>query len=249
MQMTTEARAWLDATVRRILARHPLGDAERAGITYELMSHLHAAGEARATAAGRSEVSREDLEAALAQAGGEAQLAAAFVQPLARPTERVLFWRRLGAFAVDAVLLGVALTFVHNVITFLVVPFVGGPAPPPAHVEEIKDLWGLMPWGYHGATLHVAVQALIAVASAVAVLGYFTWFEGREGRSLGKRAFELRVMRADGRPMTPREAFIRNLLKLSPGFLVVETLLMLVAFREDKQRVSDKIAGTIVVRA
>jgi hypothetical protein len=45
MQMTTDARAWLDATVRRILARHPLGDAERAGITYELMSHLHAAGE------------------------------------------------------------------------------------------------------------------------------------------------------------------------------------------------------------
>ena len=83
MQMTTEARTWLDSTVRRILARHPLGDAERAGITYELMSHLHAAGEARATAAGRSEVAREDLEAALLEAGGENGLAAAFVEPLA----------------------------------------------------------------------------------------------------------------------------------------------------------------------
>lgn len=59
MQMNTEARAWLDTTVRRILARHPLGDPERAGITYELMSHLHAAGEAHAEAAGRTEVTRE----------------------------------------------------------------------------------------------------------------------------------------------------------------------------------------------
>src|SRR5439155_4756148 len=91
MQMTTEARTWLDSTVRRILARHPLGDAERTGITYELMSHLHAAGEARATAAGRSEVAREDL-------------AAAFVEPLAKPVERVLFGRRLGAYVIDMII-------------------------------------------------------------------------------------------------------------------------------------------------
>ncbi len=119
MQMTTDARAWLDATVRRILARHPLGDAERAGITYELMSHLHAAGEARSTAAGRSEVTREDLEAALAEAGGDDGLATAFTQPLAKPVERVLFGRRLGAFAIDALLLGIVLEFVHSMLVFL----------------------------------------------------------------------------------------------------------------------------------
>src|SRR5439155_1700648 len=79
------------------------GDAERAGITYELMSHLHAAGEARATAAGRSEVAREDLEAALLEAGGENGLAAAFVEPLAKPVERVLFGRRLGAYVIDLI--------------------------------------------------------------------------------------------------------------------------------------------------
>src|SRR5919199_48833 len=109
MQMSIEARAWLDETVRRILARHSLGDAERAGITYELMSHLHAAGEARATAAGRSEVTRDDLEAALADAGGDEGLAAAFVHPLTTPVERVLFGRRLVAFALDALLLGLVL--------------------------------------------------------------------------------------------------------------------------------------------
>src|SRR5687768_8381338 len=111
MQMTTPARTWLDAAVRRILARHPLGDAERAGVTYELMSHLHGAGEAHAAAAGHTEVAQEDLEAALAEAGGEEALAAAFVQPLAKPVRRVLFWRRAVAFAIDALLIGIALSF------------------------------------------------------------------------------------------------------------------------------------------
>ena len=245
MQMTTEARAWLDATVRRILARHALGDAERAGITYELMSHLHAAGEARATAARRREVAREDLEAALAEAGGDNGLAAAFVQPLAKPMERVLFWRRLGAFAIDAFLLGIALAFVHGALTFFLSPLMGGPAPRPYD----ESLWGLMPWGFHDPALPVALQALIAFASGATVLGYFTWFEAHEGRSLGKRALELRVMRVDGRPMTYRESLLRNLVKVAPLLLILDTIIMLIAFRDKKQRVSDKIADTIVVRA
>jgi uncharacterized RDD family membrane protein YckC len=245
MQMTTDARAWLDATVRRILARHPLGDAERVGSTYELMSHLHAAGEARASAAGRGEVTREDLEAALAEAGGEDGLAAAFIQPLAKPVQRVLFGRRLGAFAIDALLLGIALGFVHGTLVFLLEPLMGGPGP----ASHRLDLWWLMPWGYHDPALPVAFQAVIAGASALTVLGYFTWFEAHEGRTPGKRALELRVMRVDWRPVTYRESFIRNLVKVVVPLLFLDTLLMLVAFGDDRQRGSDKLAETVVVRA
>ena len=125
--------------------------------------------------------------------------------------ERVLFGRRLGAFAVDVLLLGIALTFVHEVLVFL--------------------------------------QVVIAGASALTVLGYFTWFEAHEGRTVGKRALELRVMRVDGRPMTYRESLIRNLVKLTPPLLLLDTLLMLIAFGDDRQRGSDKIAETVVVRA
>jgi uncharacterized RDD family membrane protein YckC len=246
MQMTTDARAWLDATVRRILARHPLGDAERAGITYELMSHLHAAGEARAAAAGRSEVTRNDLEAALAEAGGDEGLATAFIQPFAKPVERVLFGRRLGAFAVDVLLLGIVLTFVHEVLVFLLEPLLDGRG---AASQDMDAWWQLLPWGYHDPTLPVALQVVIAGVSALTVLGHFTWFEAHEGRTLGKRALELRVMRLDGRPMTYRESFIRNLVKLTPPLLLLDTLLMLIAFGDDKQRGSDKIAETVVVRA
>jgi uncharacterized RDD family membrane protein YckC len=245
MQMTPEAHAWLDATVRRILARHPLGDAERAGVTYELMSHLHAGGEARALALGHSEVSREDLQAALAEAGGEAGLEVAFVQPMAKPVERVLFWRRLGAFAIDALLILIAVGFVHGAVTMLLHPLIHGPAP----VRPESGLWAFFPWGYHDSTLPVALQALIGLASGGAVILYFTWLEGHEGRTFGKRALELRVMRVDGLPMTYREALLRNVVKLAPPLLVLDTLFMLLAFQKERQRVSDRFAGTIVVKA
>jgi uncharacterized RDD family membrane protein YckC len=248
MQMTTDARAWLDGTVRRILARHPLGDAERVGITYELMSHLHAAGEARAAAGGRGEVTLEDLQAAFAEAGGEDGLVAAFIQPLSKPVQRVLLGRRLGAFAIDAVLLGIVLTFVHGMLVFLLQPFLGG-AGPASHDAEMSGWWQLMPWGYHDTHLPVALQVVVAWASAVVVLGYFTWFEAHEGRTPGKRALELRVMRVDGRPVTYRESFIRSLAKLAVPLLLLDTLVMLLAFPEDRQRGSDKIAETVVVRA
>jgi hypothetical protein len=57
------------------------------------------------------------------------------------------------------------------------------------------------------------------------------------------------ILRVDGRPMTCREAVIRNLVKVAPPLLVLDTLIMLIAFGADKQRVSGKLAGTVVVRA
>lgn len=246
MQMTPDARAWLDATVRRILARYHLGDAERGGITYEVMSHLHAAGEAKAKAAGRTEVAREDLEAALAKAGGEEGLAQAFVQPLAKPLERAPLGPRLGAFVIDAFLLGIAMGFLHGSIAFLLEPVYGHAV----HAQTTAEwgLWRLVPWGFHDFG-PPALQAIILVASAAAVLGYFTWLEGKEGRSLGKRALDLRVVRVDGQPMAPREALLRNLAKVVPLLLLLDTLLMLLTSPEQRQRVSDRLAGTIVVRA
>ena len=233
MQMTTEARTWLDSTVRRILARHPLGDAERTGITYELMSHLHAAGEARATAAGRSEVAREDL-------------AAAFVEPLAKPVERVLFGRRLGAYVIDMIIVFIGIGLIQQLLDF--VPgahlfFEVAPAPP---LWRINSLW--YPWG-QDPTLSYGLQALFALASGAWVIGYFAWTEAHGGRSLGKRALKLQVMRVDGGPITFRESILRNLVKLSPPLLFLDVVIMLLAFAKDKQRVSDRIAGTIVVKA
>lgn len=245
MQMTTEARAWLDDMVRRVLARHPVRDPERAGVTYELMSHVHGAAERKAAEAGRDVIDVDHVRTAVLDMGGEDELARAFVQPVAAPVERVLFWRRAGAFAIDVGVILIALAVVHRLVEALLMPFY------PTWVSTPHDdsLWGLFPWGFHDSALPGPVQALIAVASAALVMTYFTWTEGTEGRSLGKRALGLRVVRVDGAPMTPREGFLRNLAKLQPFILILDTLIMLLAFRQEKQRVSDRVADTIVVRA
>lgn len=247
MQMTTDARAWLDATVKRILARHPLGDAERMGITYELMSHLHAAGEARAVAAGRAEVSREDLEAALAEAGGEAGLAAAFVQPLSRPLVPAPLGRRFAALAIDGIAVVLGLTALHTAIE-VALRLVANVVPAGGTGPFTGPTW-LLPWGYHDPALAPWFQAVYTAASSALVLAYFAWFEANEGRTLGKRAMELRVVRADGAPATRRDAILRNVAKVSPPIFALDVLGGLLAFAKDRQRVSDRIAGTIVVRA
>jgi len=183
------------------------------------------------------------------EAGGDESLAAAFVQPLAKPVERVLFWRRAGAYAIDVLLLFIALGALHGLLTLLLAP--DGPNGTGGDDAGLQDRDGwitALPWGYHDPALPVWVQAIIAGASALLVLGYFTWLESREGRSLGKRALGLRVVRVDGNPMTVRAAFLRNLVKLSPLLLILDTIVMLVAFKKDRQRVSDKVAETIVIR-
>ncbi|MBW3581911.1 MAG: RDD family protein [Euryarchaeota archaeon] len=243
MQMTPDARTWLDETVRRILARYALGDPERAGVTYEIMSHLHAAGEARALQAGHAEVTRQDLELALVDSGGESALADAIVLPLARPIERARFGPRLGAFLIDTFLLLIAVSFVHSAATIAFGHFSHG-----FGNANSTGLEWLVPWGYHDLRLPAYVQAAISAATTIVILGYYGWFEKHEGRSLGKRALGLRVMRIDGAPMTYRESILRNLVKLNPFLLFLDTLVMLVFLHKDRQRVSDKIVDTIVVQ-
>jgi uncharacterized RDD family membrane protein YckC len=136
----------------------------------------------------------------------------------------------------------------------LLLPFFGGGGPGYAQGQALpRDAthgwFAFLPWGFHDPTMALAGQAIIALASAALVLGYFTWTEGKDGRSLGKRAVDLRVVREDGRPITPRDAFVRNLVKVAPPFLLLDTLLMLLASPERKQRISDRVAGSVVVRA
>ncbi|MBL9076897.1 MAG: RDD family protein [Planctomycetes bacterium] len=69
----------------------------------------------------------------------------------------------------------------------------------------------------------------IGAAMLVAFLlrhGYFTWFEARwNGRTPGKRLFHLRVVRADGGPLTVETVLARNLTREVELFLPLTVLL------------------------
>lgn len=238
MRLSTEAQGWLNATVQRIMARHHLSEPERAGVHYELMSHLHAAGEGKAQEAGRTEIAMGDLQAALLEMGGEEALAQAFVVPRAKPLVRGGVIKRTGAVIVDYILIAlawVAVGFFAFVTGLFLWPLSGFGRFQP---------WG--PWDWFDSGPGGAVFFLL---TCLLVLGYFTFFEARDGRSFGKQVFGLRVQKVDGSPIGQREALLRNLVKVFPPLLVLDALFLLVFFNSEKQRVSDRLAETVVVEA
>lgn len=96
-------------------------------------------------------------------------------------------------------------------------------------------------------TWAVAVLGLLAFAF---FWGYYIFFEMIwNGQSPGKRWVGLRVIRADGTPITLSETIIRNLIRLIdflPAYYGVGVVTMFV--NEQSRRLGDLAAGTVVVR-
>lgn len=94
-----------------------------------------------------------------------------------------------------------------------------------------------------------ALFALIGILSLLTIV-YHTAFEFVwNGQTPGKRAVGIRVVGANGLPMTTTGALLRNLLRLFdffPGFYGLGLLMLFASKRE--QRLGDLAAGTVVIR-
>jgi len=80
--------------------------------------------------------------------------------------------------------------------------------------------------------------------------GYYIYFEGTYGQTIGKMALDIVVVTEDGNPIDYGPAAIRTLLRIVdilPVFYLVGFIAMLVTDR--KQRLGDIVADTVVVRA
>ncbi len=94
------------------------------------------------------------------------------------------------------------------------------------------------------------VIALIGLISFFFFWGYYIFFEMLwNGQSPGKSIVKLRVIRADGTPITLTESLVRNLVRLI-DFLPVYYGVGVIAMFINKQsrRLGDLAAGTLVVR-
>lgn len=91
-------------------------------------------------------------------------------------------------------------------------------------------------------------HTVAATLAAIAVeLSYFFLAESLTGRTLAKLLLGLRVVRRDGRPLTPQAVAARTLLRL------IETnplgLIVMVLSGRRRQRIGDLLGGTVVTRA
>ena len=79
--------------------------------------------------------------------------------------------------------------------------------------------------------------------------GYYALFESLwSGRTPGKRAMRIRVVREGGHPLTVRDALLRNLLRAADWMPAMYSLGLLVMASDTRfRRLGDMVAGTIVV--
>ncbi|MGZ4737463.1 MAG: RDD family protein [Acidimicrobiia bacterium] len=98
------------------------------------------------------------------------------------------------------------------------------------------------------------VVATFVVVAFLVLFGYFVLFEVlNHGRSPGKMAVGLRVVRTDGGPVTFIPSAVRNLLRLIDGWDLLTLILcpigtIAVVATRDNQRLGDLAAGTVVAR-
>jgi uncharacterized RDD family membrane protein YckC len=86
-------------------------------------------------------------------------------------------------------------------------------------------------------------------AVTVIWLVYMTLLEGMWGASLGKFALGIRVVKTDGSPPDLVAAFLRNLLRLIDALFFYLVGAIFVWSSPFKQRLGDRVAGTVVVPA
>lgn len=97
-----------------------------------------------------------------------------------------------------------------------------------------------------------AVEAIVLTMFVATVLGYPVGFETLwRGRTLGKAAMGLRVVRDDGGPIRFRHAFVRGLVGVvvdRPGVSVGLLALIPMLLTQRSKRIGDLAAGTVVVQ-
>jgi uncharacterized RDD family membrane protein YckC len=99
--------------------------------------------------------------------------------------------------------------------------------------------------------LRAAAGPLWLPAVTALVLSYFFVCEAVWGQTVGKRRLGLRVVRVDGRRLSPTAVAPRTVLRLidaAPVFYLIGGVTMLLSGRR-RQRLGDLAAGTMVVRA
>ena len=101
-----------------------------------------------------------------------------------------------------------------------------------------------------GSSGGVAEALALTIFSLMFLVGHFLYFAILEatsaGRTPGKRAMGLRVVRVDGSAPGLSEALIRNVARIADYFLAFG--LFVAFFNQRSRRIGDLLAGTMVVR-
>jgi len=80
-------------------------------------------------------------------------------------------------------------------------------------------------------------------------LGYYTYFEGTRGQTVGKMVTKIKVVREDGGEIDIKAAFVRNILRIIDGLFIYLVGAIFIWRSSKKQRLGDRMAKTVVIKA
>ena len=83
----------------------------------------------------------------------------------------------------------------------------------------------------------------------IVYLAYFTYLEGSRGQTIGKMITKIKVVREDGGKIDMNQALTRNILRIIDGLILYLVGAILIWRSDKKQRLGDRVAKTVVVKA
>ena len=140
------------------------------------------------------------------------------------PSSYAGFWRRLIAYAIDSLIIGVPLMVIGRMFG-----------------------WVTLEQTANSAEAYTTSSGFTLFAGVVATL-YFVLMESSDKQAtFGKSVFGLRVTNMQGGRISLGQAFIRYFSKFLSA-MIVYVGFMMAGWTEKKQALHDKLAGTLVVR-
>lgn len=146
------------------------------------------------------------------------------------------FWRRFLATLIDSLILG-TVSFFINLVPSIVLGLSSAPVVP----------------GQNGtlaiSPVALIVSSIVSLAILAIELGYFIFFIGSRGQTLGKMAMGIRVVKI-GTNEAPGygKAFLREVVGKFVSSLVLLLGYFWMLWDSKKQTWHDKIAGTVVIK-
>lgn len=135
---------------------------------------------------------------------------------------------RIVALIVDSIIL--------MVITFVLALPIGATAGLTAGLGGVADM---AQWASFSSFIVIAI---------IVNFGYFIYFEGTTGQTLGKKAVNIKVVKEAGGEMDYMTAIIRTVCRIIDSFAFYLLGFILILATEKKQRIGDLAAGTLVVK-
>lgn len=228
MEISDEARKMLENKVANILRMIDIPESQKKDIKNELISNYTEASITRAEGHGASIVEKSDVESVFENSESPEEIASMYMASYVSSLKKAGIVSRTIAYIIDSILVDIC-TFILSLPFILAGALLINP-------NEIIMLPLILRFYY----------VLIIVQLAITFI-YFAISEGFYGYTPGKWLLGLKVLKADGGRVSYSEAMLRSIPKLFILAILADALLMVTLYGKDKQRLFDKIAGTIVI--